>query len=220
MINAREIEAQHHIVIQLNFSRSDRNIRMKKPVIYLYPQEKTKIDIDLAVTGDLVFSYPEYNNGWSVTADSLGTITCGTETFNYLFWESDQVFNESIINRDQGVMIKQEDLLAYLEKSLTAFGFNAKERADFITYWIPQMKDATNLYIYFLFNEACDEFATLNIKPEPARIARFYMLWADAKTNYNEAGITPQEIPTFSREGFTVLEWGGAEISAIKKTID
>ena len=193
---------------------------MKKPVIYLYPETETQIDIQLKTTGDLTFTYPEYNDGWSVTADSLGNITTNGEAFNYLFWESECKFNASKLDRNQGVIIQQNELFSYLESALTTFGFNSKERADFITYWVPNMKDVTNLYIYFLFNEACDEFATLDISPEPAQIARFYMLWADAGTNYNEIGLLPQEIPTFTRDGFNVLEWGGAEIDANIKPVD
>lgn len=219
MIDSLHIEAQHHITIQLNFRSSDENIYLRKPVIYLYPEEETKIDIQLETAGELSFTYPEYKDGWSVTADPQGNITYDNESFNYLFWESEQQFDQSIVNRSQGFYVPQDELVSFLETSLTKFGFTSKERADFITYWIPNMKDVTNLYIYLLFNEACDEFATLNISPEPAQIARFYMLWADAGTDYDKDGIIAQDIPTFKRDGFTVLEWGGAEIDARGKTI-
>ena len=217
-----KIKPQHHLIIQLDFQSTRRNISVKKPVIYLYPEEETQIEIQLSTTGQSSFTYPEYKNGWSVLADSQGNITTGNETYNYLFWESEQVFDASLVDRNQGVIVAKKDLLTFLESSLNTFGFNAKERADFITYWIPRMNDATNLYIYFLFNDACDAFATLNISPKPAQIARFYMLWANAGTDYDEIGMLPQEIPTFKRDGFTVLEWGGAEIESKSKskTID
>jgi hypothetical protein len=219
-IYSLEVKPQHDIVIQLNFRRSDLNIKMKKPVIYLYPETETQIDIQLNTSGDLTFTYPKYNDGWSVTADSLGNITSNGETFNYLFWEGEHQFNTAKLDRNQGVIVPQNELVSYLEGALTKFGFTSKERADFITYWVPNMKDVTNLYIYFLFNEACDEFATLDISPEPSQTARFYMLWEDAGNDYNEIGLLPQEIPTFNRDGFTVLEWGGAKIETNTKTID
>lgn len=75
------------------------------------------------------------------------------------------------------------------------------------------------MYIYYLFNEACHEFATLNISPEPVKAVCFHMLWADAGTNYDGIGLLPQEIPTLTRDGFTVSEWGGAEINVKTKTI-
>lgn len=219
MIDSLHIEPQHHIIIQLNFRSSIQNIYVKKPVIYLYPEKETNIDVKLNSTGDLFFTYPEYNDGWTVKADSEGNITHNDESFNYLFWESEQEFDQSFVDRNQGFHVSQDELVSFLESSLTKFGFTSKERADFITYWIPNMKDATNLYIYLLFNEACDEFATLDISPEPDQIARFYMLWEDAGTDYDKDGIVPQEIPTFNRDGFTVLEWGGAEIEAKDETI-
>ncbi|MFT6245433.1 MAG: hypothetical protein ACJA0U_001102 [Salibacteraceae bacterium] len=46
------------------------------------------------------------------------------------------------------------------------------------------------------------------------------MLWADAGTDCNEIGLLPQEIPTFNRDGFTVLEWGGAKVETNTTTID
>ena len=205
-INNLEVRPCHHVIVQLNFSRSDLRIKMKKPVIYLYPETETNIDIELNVVGELSFTYPEYNDGWSVTADSLGNITNNGETFNYLFWEGDHEFDGSKVDRNQGVIIEQSELVAYLEGALTKFGFTSTERANFITYWFPNMKDVTNLYIYFLFNGACDEFTTLNISPEPSQTANFYMLWADSGNDLNKIGLLPQEIPTFKRDGFTVLE--------------
>ena len=86
----------------------------KKPVIYLYPETETKIDIELNVVGELSFTYPEYNDGWSVIADSLGKITNNCETFNYLFWESEQQFDASKVDRNQGVIVNKSELITYL----------------------------------------------------------------------------------------------------------
>lgn len=214
------IEEGHHMIVQLNFRRSDQNIQLKKPVIYLYPEEETEIHLEVEAEGELTFMYPKYENGWDVTADSLGNITANGENFNYLFWEGEQEFNTSQLSYEEGFYVQGSNITSFLESSLNQFGFTSKEKADFITYWAPQMKDATNLYIYFLFNESCDQFATLNISPEPAQIARFYMLWANAGSDYDDIGLIPQDIPTINREGFTVLEWGGAEVSTESKTIN
>jgi hypothetical protein len=39
------------------------------------------------------------------------------------------------------------------------------------------------------------------------------MLWTEVGPNFNSDGIHTQEIPKMDRTGFTVLEWGGAEIN-------
>ena len=69
------------------------------------------------------------------------------------------------------------NVTSFLEKSLTQFGFTSEEMADFITYWAPSMKDNPNLYICFVYNEACNVFAELSVTPQPDVLARFYMLW-------------------------------------------
>jgi hypothetical protein len=208
------------MIIQLNFRMAEQEIHLRKPVIYLYPETETEINIEVQAVGELTFTYPEYNNGWNVTADSEGNITHEGTSYNYLFWDSEQQLIASIVDYSQGFYIQGNELIAFLESTLTAYGFTSKERADFITYWAPNMKDVSNLYIYFLFDEACDSFATLNISPEPAQTARFYMLWADAGSDYNDIGLVPQNIPSINRTGFTVLEWGGAEIGIVSETIE
>jgi|LSQX01.1.fsa_nt_gb hypothetical protein len=45
-----------------------------KPVIYLYPEEKTDVSVKLDYNGELFVTYPNYNNGWNVTAYPDGTI--------------------------------------------------------------------------------------------------------------------------------------------------
>jgi len=215
-----EIKSKHHITMVLNFRSAKQNIYVKKPVIYLYPKEETDVTIELNVVGKLSFSYPSYTDGWNVQASPNGDLTIKDEVYNYLFWESEYEFSEELIDRNKGFLITADKLESFLEKTLTDFGFTSKERADFITYWIPNMQDATNLYIYFLFNKQCDAFATLNISPKPNEIARFYMLWESVNTDYDEIGIIPQEIPSMDRSGFTVLEWGGAEIGAKNELVE
>lgn len=213
----------HHITLRLAFrstpSLSPMNLNVKKPVIYLYPTDTTDIEVKLNVAGELAFTYPAYNDGWKVQATPDGNISIGEDDYNYLFWESEQKLSPDVIDRNQGFIVSPEQLTVFLEKQLSEFGFTSKEQADFITYWAPSMKSKSFLYIYFLFNEACDEFATLDISPKPQEIARFYMLWTAVDADY-EMTIIPQEIPSMNREGFTVLEWGGAEINTFEKTIN
>jgi hypothetical protein len=168
--------------------------------------EDYTFEVKVYPVGEMFFTYPSCNDGWNVKATPEGTIKHNGETFNYLFWEGEDQFNTTKLDRNQGVIIPQNELISYLEGALTKFGFTSTERANFITYWFPNMKDVTNLYIYFLFNGACDEFTTLNISPEPSQTAHFYMLWADSGNDFNKIGLLPQEIPTFKNDGFTVLE--------------
>ena len=56
-----------------------------KPVIYLYPEEKTDISVTLAYDGTLTCTYPNYKTGWHVSAKPDGTLTDEDgQTYNYL----------------------------------------------------------------------------------------------------------------------------------------
>ena len=207
-----DVQAQYHTEVNLNFKSTTRQILVKKPVIYLYPTEKTDCHVSLDVKGDLYFTYPHYDNGWDLTANPSGDLFIDNKEYNYLFWESLLIPSFNAVDYSQGTIVSQKELLPFLEKSLTDFGLTSKEQADFLTYWIPQLKDQTNVYIYMMFNEACDEFAELNISPTPDNIARFYMLWAPVEAGLEDLELIPQLITPMNRKGFTVVEWGGLEI--------
>ncbi|MCH2224199.1 MAG: hypothetical protein MK066_05465 [Crocinitomicaceae bacterium] len=204
----------HRIIAELHFSLAKQQLIVKKPVIYLYPKQKQSIEVNLDVRGELTFTYPEYNNKWDITVDPSGTIYANEQSYNYLFWESDQTIEFSALPFKEGFIVKGDSVVSFLENHLSSFGFTPKEQADFITYWAPNMCKNSNLYICFMFNDACNTFATLNITPKPNELARFYMLWKPVSGDGSNAQLIPQQIPKMSRKGFTVLEWGGAKLTS------
>ena len=47
-----------------------------KPVIYLYPEQETKVNVQLTFNGTLTSTYPTLPpEGWTVTAQPDGTLT-------------------------------------------------------------------------------------------------------------------------------------------------
>lgn len=63
-----------------------------------------------------------------------------------------------------------------------------------------------------LYNVAGDEYenkAKLLITPKPDSILRVILVFKPLK-KYIE--IEPQELKPFTREGFTVVEWGGTQV--------
>ena len=51
--------------------------------------------------------------------------------------------------------------------------------------------------------------AKLKITPEPDSMLRVFMTYTSLE---DAVDIEPQELSTFERSGFTVVEWGGSEI--------
>ena len=177
-----------------------------KPVIYLYPEKETEVSVKLQLDGKLTCTYPAYNNGWKVTAASDGTLSdANGQTYNYLYWEGE---TNAQWDMRKGFCIKGEDTAAFLEIALEKLGLNRKEANEFIVYWLPLMEQNPYNIISFQTNIYADA-AQLQISPTPDTLIRVFMAWraADAFTEMEEQELTAPE-----RTGFTVVEWGGAEV--------
>lgn len=175
-----------------------------KPVIYLYPQIETNVNIEVSFAGNFTFTYPEYTDGWAVTAKTDGTLISGTTEYPYLFWEG-KVMNYSP-KFDEGFLVGRKETVSFLEEKLKILGLNEKERADFITYWAPHLiKNDFNI-IKFDTEEYASK-VSLNIDPQPDSTIRVFMIYKAA--NGNES-MKEQELKTVERNGFVAVEWGGA----------
>ncbi|MFT5778139.1 MAG: hypothetical protein ACI837_001095 [Crocinitomicaceae bacterium] len=206
------IKPHYRDVYQLNMSYSVSMMMMNKPVIYLYPELPTLVNVEIDIAGENPFYYPSYEDGWNCKALPNGEIQFGDKTYNYLFWDA-QAVGTTLLHRE-GFIIQKDEVVPFLEKQLTTAGFTSKEQADFITYWAPRMIQNEQIFIQFMFNDACDEFAELKITPEPDNIYRIYMLWEPTETVFE---VKEQVIESINREGFTVLEWGGMELPKLEK---
>ena len=69
--------------------QSDHTDLDAKPVLYLYPEKETEVNVRLDYDGELTCTYPAYGeNGWTVTAAPDGTLRDKAgQTYNYLYWE-------------------------------------------------------------------------------------------------------------------------------------
>ncbi len=176
----------------------------RKPVIYLYPEKETDVNVKVSFDGDFTFTYPQYDGGWNVTAKPDGTLISKTGEYPYLFWEG-KTTNYSP-KFDEGFLVSREGTVSFLEEKLKILGLNEKERADFITYWAPQMiKNDFNI-IKFDTEEYASK-VSLNIEPKPDSIIRVFMVYRAAAGNES---IKEQNLERGERKGFTAVEWGGA----------
>ena len=177
-----------------------------KPVIYLYPEEATEVSVKLDVAGEMLCTYPAYVDGWQVTAHPDGTlIDREGKIYSCLFWEAESTAD---FDMTRGFCIKGSDTAAFLEESLTTLGLNARERNEFIIYWLPQMENNPYNLICFQQKTYTDQ-AKLEITPQPDSLLRVFMAWQPLK---QAVDVEPQVLVPFAREGFTVVEWGGTRI--------
>jgi hypothetical protein len=209
-----ESRSRHKTFVSCYFQASEHRVVCEKPVIYLYPEEETNVLVEVKPKGSFTFTYPTYSNGWNVTATPTGELIQGENTYNYLFWESDQVWKPDPTIFLEGSIVKKEEITAFLESNLDAFGLNSKEKADFITYWGPQLIRHNSNFIHFMINEEANEFAELNITPQPDHIYRIYMISYPIE-NHNVRDCKPQNLPKINRSGFTAIEWGGTILETV-----
>ncbi|MBP5431099.1 MAG: hypothetical protein J6Y81_02180 [Ruminococcus sp.] len=59
--------------------------------------------------------------------------------------------------------------------------------------------------------DAYTNSAKLNISPTPDSILRVFMAYVPLEEAID---VEPQQLETFERKGFTVVEWGGSEIKS------
>lgn len=179
-----------------------------KPVIYLYPEEETEICLRLDYDGELTCTYPAYGDGWTVTAAPDGTLRDESgQTYNYLYWEG---VTQAEYDFSKGFCVPGGKTASFLEDALSRLGLTRREANEFIVYWLPRMEPSPYNLIAFQA-EAYTDHARLSVTPEPDSLLRVFMAWKPLKA---PADLPAQELPTFDRTGFTVVEWGGAELSS------
>lgn len=183
----------------------------RKPVIYLYPIQKTEITLTLNVNGKLLTTFPKYDKNWKVIAEPSGQLFDIKTKRNYssLFWDADVQLPEEHYQYKDGFVISKENLTAFFIEKLEHIGLNNQETNEFIQFWLPILEQNEYNFIHFRINDACNEIAKLNVNPKPETSIRVYMEYYGLEefTTINEQILTKTE-----RKGFTLVEWGGAKV--------
>ncbi len=174
-----------------------------KPVIYLYPEQETEVNVKLDLKGEFTFTYPEYNEGWTVTAKPDGTIMSNGKQYSYLFWEG--TMPDFKTDFKEGFVVKGSESAGFLRDVLEKMGLTPKEYNEFIVYWAPKLQKNAYNKIYFAQKEY-EKHARLDINPKPDSILRVFMVYEKAD---GDTVLPEQKIKPFERKGFTVVEWGG-----------
>ena len=192
-------------IVQLS-GEMESSMSNEKPVIYLYPEQGEEVSVRLDYDGKLTCTYPEYDNGWHVTAAPDGRITDENgQEYNYLYWEGE---TEQEYDFSEGFCVAGEDTAEFLEDALDRLGLTRMEANEFIVYWLPRMEQNEYNLISFQ-SEAYTDHARLSIQPEPDTVIRVFMAYKPVE---NEQEIPEQTLAAPERSGFAVVEWGGCEL--------
>jgi hypothetical protein len=194
-------------------------ILIKKPVIYLYPTQKTDIIFSLDFKGELLTTFPKYDNKWTLTAYPNGQIfdKKTNRFYSSLFWDGTQNFQKEHYNYQSGFVVSKNDLTHFLIKKLEYIGLNNLETNEFVQYWLPILEKNETNFIHFYVNADYDKISKNNIFPKPDTSIRIFMEFYGLD---NSIEISEQNLSKTERKGFTLVEWGGSDVSKVVKELN
>jgi len=182
------------------------DIEVKKPIIYIYPEEEMEVEVKLGAPEKIAVDYPDYNGGWKVLARPDGTLTINDKQYYSLYYEAD---TDQLDLNCSGFVVAKDEIESFLEEKLELLGLNYREREEFITYWAKDLEKSEYAFIRFMPRYEIDEEMPLTVSPAPDTVIRIIMQFKnlDEYIELDEQELTPVE-----RTGFTVVEWGGVDL--------
>lgn len=205
---------------------------MAKPAIYLYPKQPTKTNITLSKTIFIRTNIPKYHNGWSILAYPNGKIVdlqpeftdcnklehkkvgfeytqkaCKENNYPYVFWDGIQL-TKFLPKKQNGWVVKQSEIVPFLNEKLNKIGFNNSEKVDFIEYWQYKLNQHNSKYYFicFLQNEEVDKYVPMHVSPKPDSTNRILMIAQPINKPFK---VKEQNLQKITRKGFALVEWGG-----------
>ena len=206
-----------------------------KPVVYLYPEKQTTVHLSFSSPVALNTNIPTYRNGWLVSASPDGVLTdlqpqytdcskidglhaagseyapkaCKSNSYPYIYWSGKSVenFYPPVTG---GWVVERKNLLTFMREKLNEMGLNNTESGDMISYWVPKMseKNAPYYQIGFLQTKEMNDFIPMQVDPRPDSVLRIFLDWKALSSKPTVVPV-PQRLEKVSRNGFTLVEWGG-----------
>ena len=182
-------------------------LKMRKPIIYLYPEKSMNITVNINFKeGEFTAVYPKFNekdNTWKVAGNPGGDIMLNNKMYPYLYYECDSYISQET---NEGFIVEDKNAAEFLEEKLKILGLNDKEMAEFITYWLPILLKNKLSLCTFQTQKFFDHIK-LNVTPKPDTLIRVFLTIKkiDSVTEVKE-----QKLENVERKGFTVVEWGGS----------
>ena len=176
-----------------------------KPAIYLYPTKPTVVLVKLNPQGGWISaSDPKYSqSGWKVLAMPSGNIYSNFKKYPYLFYEAMLPAPQMSPNYE---VFARENISSQLIALAKRLSLNNKESSELATYWTEKLPQAPFYKVGLLPENEIDRLEPLNISPAPDSIYRLRLLFEPIGQKISSTGI---ENRSFTRKGFTVVEWGG-----------
>ena len=175
-----------------------------KPILYLYPNKTTKVNISFEHPEYLDTTYPKFTGNWEVTAHKNGDLYDNRGNYYYaLYWDEKKIHE---VDFSTGYYVEKDDAIEFLEKKLSYIGLSPKEKNEFIMYWLPVLEKNGKSLVYFELTEERESYNKINITPKPDSLLRLVI---HIKKVDKQVEIEKQSLTKFQRKGFVAVEWGG-----------
>lgn len=199
---------EKNVRFEINYIDDSIPDTIDKPMIYIYPTNDIDLKIKLINDDKLTHTYPKYVNEWNVHVTKDSTIFDYKTKRNYyaLYWEG---IDNSIIDMNEGFVVKGKQTSIFLENKLSYLGLNDREINEFIVYWISKMENNNYNFIRFRTLKEINEYMPLEFSEKPDTLIRVIM---DFKPLNKKINVKEQKLEKMQRKGFTIVEWGGREI--------
>ena len=175
-----------------------------KPNIYLYPEEEQDISVIFDSPELLLTVIPDYNSGWYATVSPDGKMIVDGEEYGYLFYES--MTGDYMMQKDEGFIVPIQNREEFFKYISNYYGFNEQETNDFVTFWCERLDSDKEYIMYPQHTDIIDVLMAVKINPMPKSIFRIWFLFYE---NDNITEIRKPKRVIASRDGYTMVEWGG-----------
>lgn len=101
-------------------------------------------------------------------------------------------------------------MTTFLIEKLEFIGLNTFETNEFIQYWLPILERNEFNFIHFRVNSGYDVISKNEVLPKSDTSIRVFMEFYGLEKPIE---ITEQKLEKIERKGFTLVEWGGSNVS-------
>ncbi len=187
-----------------------KEVMVRKPVIYLYPEVETEVSVRVEFDGRMLFTYPGYGEGWHVTASPDGSLVDRSDgrQYSYLFWDGESY--PAATEYETGYVVHRDNAVGFLQDILPQYGLQPREYNEFIVYWTPFLRRNEWNFIHFRSGADYDVISKNTVVPQPQTEIRVFMDFAGIDAPFE---VVPQTPAAPARKGFTLVEWGGRELT-------
>jgi hypothetical protein len=197
-------------VTLVDFVPGSPRLAVRKPVVYLYPEQRTRVHVAVDIAGRFTAVYPTMtDDGWRVVADPDGALLDEStgRRHRYLFWEGTSAGFD--LHRERAFCVPGGEAAAFLERACARFALTDEECGDFVTYWLPTLARNPYNVIEFVDEPTYERYAAMRVTPRPDAVIRLFMVFRRSDV---PLAVGAPELPQRARGRFTVVEWGGADL--------